>query len=79
MYVLHHTDKAGLYIGRRKIRQSVDGRRLKGVTKPLAVAAIAATALAGFFHYVRVGPNRVGTTRKAKARQPRSAMIYRTA
>ena len=29
----------------------------KGVTKPLALAAMAFTAVAGFFHYIRVGPN----------------------
>jgi formate dehydrogenase iron-sulfur subunit len=27
----------------------------KGVTKPLALAGIALTALAGFFHFIRVG------------------------
>lgn len=29
----------------------------KGAAKPLALAGIALTALAGFFHYTRVGPN----------------------
>jgi formate dehydrogenase iron-sulfur subunit len=29
----------------------------KGVTKPLALAGIALTALAGFFHFIRVGRN----------------------
>lgn len=60
MYVLHHADKAGLYSG---LPQNPTISPMvgvwKGVTKPLAMAAIAATALAGFFHYVRVGPNRV--------------------
>lgn len=31
----------------------------KGFTKPLALLAMGAAVLAGFFHYVRVGPQRV--------------------
>ncbi len=60
MYVLHHADKAGLYSGLPQnpaISPMVSV--WKGVTKPLAMVAMAATALAGFFHYVRIGPNRV--------------------
>ena len=30
---------------------------LKGVTKPIALAGLALTALAGFFHFIRVGRN----------------------
>jgi formate dehydrogenase iron-sulfur subunit len=29
----------------------------KGFAKPLALATVAFTALAGFFHYVRIGPD----------------------
>jgi formate dehydrogenase iron-sulfur subunit len=31
----------------------------KGIAKPLALLAMGAAVLAGFFHYVRVGPQRV--------------------
>ncbi|WPB57641.1 formate dehydrogenase subunit beta [Xylophilus sp. GOD-11R] len=58
MYVLHHADKPSLYHGlpdNPKISPMVS--LWKGVTKPLALAGIALTALAGFFHYTRVGPN----------------------
>ncbi|WP_420993012.1 formate dehydrogenase subunit beta [Cupriavidus sp. 30B13] len=58
MYVLHHADQPSLYHG------LPDAPRIsplvglwKGLAKPLAVAGIAMTALAGFFHYIRVGPN----------------------
>lgn len=40
----------------------------KGIAKPLAVAGIALTALAGFFHYIRVGPNEVSDEDEAAAR-----------
>ncbi len=58
MYVLHHADKPSLYHGlpdEPKISPMVS--LWKGVAKPLALAGIALTALAGFFHYTRVGPN----------------------
>ena len=60
MYVLHHADKPGLYHGlpaEPTISPMVS--LWKGVTKPLALAGIALTALAGFFHYTRTGPNEV--------------------
>jgi formate dehydrogenase iron-sulfur subunit len=57
MYVLHHADQPELYNDLPKDPQiSPVVRAWKGITKPLAVAAMAFTALAGFFHYVRVGP-----------------------
>ena len=57
MYVLHHADQPELYNDLPKDPQiSPMVRAWKGITKPLAVAAMAFTALAGFFHYVRVGP-----------------------
>ena len=43
-------------------------RLWKGIAKPLAVAGIALSALAGFFHYTRVGPNEVTDDEEAAAR-----------
>ncbi|MBS0513746.1 MAG: formate dehydrogenase subunit beta [Proteobacteria bacterium] len=60
MYVLHHADKPGLYSGLPAdpaISPTVS--LWKGVTKPLAMAGIAAAALGGLFHYVMKGPNDV--------------------
>ncbi|VVE63650.1 formate dehydrogenase subunit beta [Pandoraea pnomenusa] len=58
MYVLHHADKPSLYHG------LPDDPRIspmvtfwKGIAKPLGVAAMALTAIAGFFHYIKTGPN----------------------
>jgi formate dehydrogenase iron-sulfur subunit len=39
----------------------------KGIAKPLGLAAVALTALAGFFHYVRVGPNEVSEEDERRA------------
>jgi formate dehydrogenase iron-sulfur subunit len=58
MYVLHHADQPQLYNDLPKdptISPVVSV--WKGTLKPLATAAMALTALAGFFHYVTVGPN----------------------
>jgi formate dehydrogenase, beta subunit, Fe-S containing len=58
MYVLHHADKPELYNdlpADPHISAAVG--MWKGVTKPLALAAMAVTALAGFLHYIRVGRN----------------------
>ncbi|KAI5915716.1 formate dehydrogenase subunit beta [Thauera sp. 2A1] len=60
MYVLHHADKPGLYSGLPAdpaISPTVS--LWKGITKPLAMAGIAAAALGGLFHYVMKGPNDV--------------------
>jgi formate dehydrogenase iron-sulfur subunit len=60
MYVLHHADKPSLYHGLAdNPRISPMVRVWKGIAKPLALAALAATAVAGFFHFTRVGPNEV--------------------
>src|SRR5690606_865535 len=57
MYVLHHADKPGLYSNLPEDPQISPMVSLwKGVAKPLGVAVIALSALAGFFHYVRKGP-----------------------
>lgn len=60
MYVLHHADQPSLYSGLPDAPAISPLVSLwKGVAKPLALLAMGATVLAGFFHYVRVGPNRV--------------------
>ena len=58
MYVLHHLDQPELYSDLPKDPQIGPTVRLwKGVTKPVALAVMGFTALAGFFHFVRVGRN----------------------
>ena len=60
MYVLHHADRPTLYHGLpENPKISVMVSLWKGLSKPLALAGIAFAALAGFFHYTRVGPNEV--------------------
>jgi len=41
----------------------------KGILKPLALAGIAFTAVAGFFHWVLAGPNEVQPEDEAEARR----------
>ena len=68
MYVLHHADRPSLYHGlpdNPKI--SVMVSLWKGLAKPLALAGIAFAAVAGFFHYTRVGPNEVTEADEAEA------------
>ncbi|MYM24431.1 formate dehydrogenase subunit beta [Duganella sp. FT135W] len=68
MYVLHHADQPSLYHGLKKDPSiSVTVGLWKGLTKPLALAGIAMTALAGWFHYSRVGPNEVSKAEEAEA------------
>lgn len=58
MYVLHHADKPQVYSDlphEPKISALVG--LWKGAGKPLALAGIVLTALAGFLHYIRVGRN----------------------
>jgi len=58
MYVLHHADQPHLYNGLPDDPHISPAVRLwKGITKPLALAAMAMAAFTGFFHYIRVGPN----------------------
>ncbi len=58
MYVLHHADQPQLYndLPKDPVISPVVGV-WKGIFKPLATAALFFTALAGFFHYVTIGPN----------------------
>ncbi|TWI54383.1 formate dehydrogenase iron-sulfur subunit [Pseudomonas duriflava] len=59
MYVLHHADKPALYNDLPNDPAVSPMVSLwKGITKPLSLMAMGAAVLAGFFHYVRVGPNR---------------------
>jgi formate dehydrogenase iron-sulfur subunit len=70
MYVLHHADQPGLYSGlpdKPHISHTV--RLWKGVTKPLALFAIFATAAAGFLHYIGVGPNETDERDEEAARR----------
>ncbi|MRW89000.1 formate dehydrogenase subunit beta [Duganella sp. FT80W] len=68
MYVLHHADQPTLYHGLKKDPSiSATVGLWKGLTKPLALAGIAMTALAGFFHYSRIGPNEVSKEEEAEA------------
>ena len=68
MYVLHHADRPGLYHG------LPDDPRIsplvslwKGIAKPIGLAIMGIAALAGFFHYTRVGPNEVSEADEAAA------------
>jgi formate dehydrogenase iron-sulfur subunit len=68
MYVLHHADRPSLYAGlpdQPAVSPMVS--LWKGLTKPLALAGIALTALAGFFHYTRTGPNETSDEEEAEA------------
>lgn len=68
MYVLHHADRPAIYHGlpnNPSISPMVG--LWKGVTKPLALLGMAAAAVAGFFHYTRVGPNEVSEDEEAEA------------
>lgn len=58
MYVLHHADQPQIYNDLPNdptISPVVSV--WKGIMKPIATAAMFFTALAGFFHYVTIGPN----------------------
>ncbi len=60
MYVLHHADTPSIYAGLPEnphISNFVEA--WKGVLKPIALAGIAFTAVAGFLHWVVWGANEV--------------------
>ncbi len=70
MYVLHHADKPALYSDLPKDPEiSPMVGVWKGVAKPLGVAAMAFAALAGFFHYIRTGPNETTEEDERKAQE----------
>jgi len=57
MYVRQHADKPNLYAGLPENPTISPTVALwKGVAKPLGVAAMIGAAVAGFFHYMKVGP-----------------------
>jgi formate dehydrogenase iron-sulfur subunit len=68
MYVLHHADQPQLYNGLPHNPQVSPVVRLwKGLSKPTALGIMALTALAGFFHFIRVGRNEVTEADEAAA------------
>jgi formate dehydrogenase iron-sulfur subunit len=68
MYVLHHADQPQLYSDLpRDPHISATVRLWKGFAKPLGIALMAFTALAGFFHYIRVGPDETDERDEAAA------------
>jgi len=70
MYVLHHADQPELYNDLPKDPHiSPMVRTWKGMAKPLALAAMAFTALAGFFHYIGVGPDETDAEDEANAEE----------
>jgi formate dehydrogenase iron-sulfur subunit len=69
MYVLHHADQPTLYAGLpANPRISPLVRLWKGTAKPISLAIMGLTALAGFFHFVRVGRNEVDESDETAAR-----------
>jgi formate dehydrogenase iron-sulfur subunit len=61
MYVLKHADKPEIYHGLpADPHVSLMVSLWKGALKPLALAAMGATALAGVLHYLKVGPKDPG-------------------
>lgn len=60
MYVLQHADQPDLYHGLPKNPSISPMVSLwKGVTKPLMSLGLGLVALAGFFHFIKVGPSEV--------------------
>jgi formate dehydrogenase iron-sulfur subunit len=58
VYVLQHADQPELYSGLpADPRISPFVVLWKGIAKPLALVAMLGAAVAGFFHYMKVGPN----------------------
>jgi formate dehydrogenase iron-sulfur subunit len=70
MYVLHHADQPELYNGLPSDPHISPMVRLwKGFSKPLGLAAMALTAVVGFFHFIRVGPNETDADAEAAANE----------
>ena len=68
MYVLHHADKPELYNALPNDPHiSPMVAVWKGITKPLALMAMAGAVLGGFFHYIGIGPNEVEEEEEEKA------------
>ncbi|HUB16874.1 MAG TPA: formate dehydrogenase subunit beta [Acetobacteraceae bacterium] len=70
MYVLHHADDPPLYAGLPKNPHiSALVQVWKGIAKPIALAGIAFTAVAGFVHWMVAGPNEVQPEDDSKGRE----------
>jgi formate dehydrogenase iron-sulfur subunit len=70
MYVLHHADQPSLYHGLPDDPHISPLVGLwKGLSKPIALGAMAFAVLAGFFHYTRVGPSEVSEDEEREARE----------
>lgn len=70
MYVLHHADKPSIYAGLPdKPQISAFVGLWKGIIKPVALAGLAFTALAGFLHWITVGPNDVQPEDESEAQR----------
>jgi formate dehydrogenase iron-sulfur subunit len=70
MYVLHHADKPSIYSDlpdQPHISNFVEF--WKGLIKPVALAGLAFTAVAGFFHWITAGPNEVQPEDEAEAQR----------
>src|SRR2546430_12036774 len=66
----HHADRPELYAGLAADPHISSLVGLwKGASKPIALAAMAFTARAGFFHFVRVGRNDIDERDEAAGRQ----------
>ena len=80
MYVLHHADQPQLYAGLAPDPHiSALVGLWKGVSKPIALAAMAFTVLAGFFHFVRVGRKEIDERDEAAGRQALEVAPQRSA
>ena len=74
MYVLKHGDQPELYANLpRDPSVSPMVSLWKGALKPLALLAMGMTALAGFFHYIKVGPNDADAEAGGDGRSPGSS------
>jgi formate dehydrogenase iron-sulfur subunit len=70
MYVLHHADKPSIYAGlpdKPHISNLVG--LWKGIIKPIALAGIAFSVVAGFLHWITAGPNEVQPEDEAEAQR----------
>jgi heme A synthase len=87
MYVLHHADKPSLYHGLPDHPRISPLVRVEGPRQAARARGIAVAALAGFFHYTRIGPNETHAEdeqaavdearriRESRANLPRSATM----
>ncbi len=74
MYVLKHADQPEIYSGLPADPQVSPMVSLwKGALKPIALLAMGFTALAGFFHYIKVGPNDADAEDGGDGRAPGSS------